>query len=169
MRPGLARGVSPRPAPGRLPPGGAGGAGGAWGTVPRTITAMAQDAIAFADALGLTPIDLLGYSIGGMIAQELALLWPQLVRRLVLAGTGPQGGQLMHGWISDVAKIANAESNGPEEFLRLFFEITETSRQKGQEYHRPSRRCAGRCLVEFRRCARVVDVGGICALAAAGG
>jgi len=110
------------------------GVGLSSGTVPRTITAMARDAIAFTDALGLTRIDLLGYSIGGMIAQELTLLRPQLVRRLVLAGTGPRGGQLMHGWISDVAKIANAENNGPEEFLRLFFEVTQTSRQKGAEY-----------------------------------
>lgn len=110
------------------------GVGLSTGTVPRTIAAMARDAIAFTDALGLTRIDLLGYSIGGMIAQELTLQRPQLVRRLVLAGTGPQGGQLMHGWISDVAAIANAEDNGPDDLLRLFFEITETSRQKGLEY-----------------------------------
>ena len=110
------------------------GVGLSSGTVPRTITAMARDAIAFTDALGLTRIDLLGYSIGGMIAQELTLLRPQLVLRLVLAGTGPQGGQLMHGWISDVAAIANAENNGPDDLLRLFFEITETSRQRGLEY-----------------------------------
>ncbi len=110
------------------------GVGLSTGTVPRTITAMARDALAFTDALGLHRIDLLGYSIGGMIAQELTLLRPQLVRALVLAGTGPQGGQLMHGWISDVAAIANAENNGPADLLRLFFEITETSQQKGREY-----------------------------------
>jgi len=110
------------------------GVGLSTGTVPRNITAMARDAIAFTDALHLTRIDLLGYSIGGMIAQELTLLRPPLVRRLVLAGTGPQGGQLMHGWISDVAAIANAENNGPADLLNLFFEVTETSRQKGKEY-----------------------------------
>ena len=110
------------------------GVGLSSGRAPRNINAMARDAIAFADALGQPQIDLLGYSIGGMIAQEMAILRPQLIRRLVLAGTGPQGGELMHGWISDVAAIANAEHNGPEDLLRLFFEITETSRQKGQEY-----------------------------------
>ena len=110
------------------------GVGLSSGTVPRNITAMARDAIAFTDALGLTRIDLLGYSLGGEVAQELTLLRPQLVRRLVLAATGPQGGQLMHGWISDVARIANAENNRPEDLLSLFFEVTETSRQKGQEY-----------------------------------
>jgi pimeloyl-ACP methyl ester carboxylesterase len=110
------------------------GVGLSSGTVPASITAMARDAIAFMDALGLSLVDVLGYSIGGMIAQELALLRPQLVRRLVLAGTGPRGGELMHGWISDVAATANAEHNAPEDLLRLFFEVTETSRQKGREY-----------------------------------
>jgi pimeloyl-ACP methyl ester carboxylesterase len=110
------------------------GVGRSTGTVPASITAMARDVIAFTDAVGLTRMDLLGYSIGGMIAQELTLLRPQLVRKLVLAGTGPQGGQLMHGWISDVAAIANAENNGPGDLLDLFFEVTETSRQKGREY-----------------------------------
>lgn len=66
------------------------GVGLSSGTTPRNVTAMARNAIAFLDALGLTQIDLLGYSLGGMVAQELALLRPRLVRRLVLAGTGPQ-------------------------------------------------------------------------------
>jgi pimeloyl-ACP methyl ester carboxylesterase len=110
------------------------GVGLSSGTVPRNVTAMARDAIAFTDALGLRRIDLLGYSLGGEVAQELTLLRPQLVRRLVLAATGPQGGELMHGWISDVARIANAETNRPEDLIDLFFEVTETSRRKGMEY-----------------------------------
>jgi len=117
------------------------GVGLSSGTVPRTITEMARDVIAFTDALGLARIDLLGFSIGGMIAQELTLLRPQLVRRLVLAGTGPQGGLLMHGWISDVAYLANAAETHPEDQLTLFFEITPTSQEKGREF---LRRCAGR-------------------------
>ena len=117
------------------------GVGLSSGTVPRTITEMARDVIAFTYALGLTRIDLLGFSIGGMIAQELTLLRPQLVRRLVLAGTGPQGGLLMHGWISDVAYLANAAEARPEDQLTLFFEITPTSQEKGREF---LRRCAGR-------------------------
>jgi pimeloyl-ACP methyl ester carboxylesterase len=110
------------------------GVGLSSGTVPRSVTAMARDALAFTDALRLSRVDLLGYSLGGEVAQELTLLRPQLVRRLVLAATGPRGGELMHGWISDVARVANAEDNGPEELLQLFFEVTETSRQKGREY-----------------------------------
>ena len=117
------------------------GVGLSTGTVPRTITEMARDVIAFTDALDLTRIDLLGFSIGGMIAQELTLLRPQLVRRLVLAGTGPAGGLLMHGWISDVAYLANVAANHPEDQLILFFEITPTSQEKGQEF---LQRCAAR-------------------------
>ncbi|MFD8867233.1 alpha/beta fold hydrolase [Streptomyces sp. NPDC059590] len=110
------------------------GVGLSSGTVPHTITGMARDAIAFIDALGLTRIDLLGFSIGGMVAQELTLIRPQLVRRLVLAGTGPQSGQLMHGWINDVQYLANVADNHPEDLLSLFFEVTPTSQQKGREF-----------------------------------
>jgi pimeloyl-ACP methyl ester carboxylesterase len=111
------------------------GVGLSTGVVPRMVTEMARDAISFCDALELTEIDLLGYSLGGMVAQDLTLLRPQLVRRLVLAGTGPRGGgQLMHGWAPDVARIARADDNGPDELLWLFFEHTESSRKLGREY-----------------------------------
>ncbi|MFK0104328.1 alpha/beta fold hydrolase [Streptomyces sp. NPDC091217] len=109
------------------------GVGLSSGLVPPTITQMARDAIAFVDALELTRIDLLGFSIGGMVAQELTLIRPQLVRRLVLAGTGPRSGQLMHGWINDVQYIANVADNHPEDLLSLFFEVTPTSQQAGRE------------------------------------
>ena len=110
------------------------GVGLSSGLVPHTITEMARDAIAFIDALGLTRIDLLGFSIGGMIAQELTLIRPQLVRRLVLAGTGPRSGHLMHGWINDVQYLANAADNHPVDLLSLFFDLTPTSQQKGVEF-----------------------------------
>ena len=63
------------------------------GTVPDTIEAMARDAITFTGALGLNTIDLVGHSMGGLVAQEVALARPDLVRRLVLVGTGPRGGE----------------------------------------------------------------------------
>jgi pimeloyl-ACP methyl ester carboxylesterase len=111
------------------------GVGLSSGTVPRNVTQMARDAIAFADALGLSELDLLGYSLGGMVAQEVALLRPRLVRRLILAATGPRGGgRQMHGWIRDIEQLANAEGNGPDELLRIFFELSESSRQRGREY-----------------------------------
>jgi pimeloyl-ACP methyl ester carboxylesterase len=110
------------------------GVGLSSGTVPPAITAMARDAITFIEALGLPRIDLFGFSIGGMVAQELTLIRPQLVRRLVLAGTGPRSGVLMHGWINDVQSLANVADNHPEDLLSLFFDITPTSQQKGREY-----------------------------------
>ncbi|MCX5087913.1 alpha/beta hydrolase [Streptomyces sp. NBC_00365] len=110
------------------------GVGLSSGTVPPTITGMARDAITFVEALGLPRIDLFGFSIGGMVAQELTLIRPQLVRRLVLAGTGPRSGVLMHGWINDVQSLANVADNHPEDLLSLFFDITPTSQQKGREY-----------------------------------
>jgi pimeloyl-ACP methyl ester carboxylesterase len=107
------------------------GVGFSSGRVPRTVTEMARDAIEFIDALELGTVDLLGYSLGGMVAQEIALLRPWMVRRLVLAGTGPRGGQQMHGWIFDIEQTARAANPGLEELLRIFFDVTETSRALG--------------------------------------
>jgi pimeloyl-ACP methyl ester carboxylesterase len=96
---------------------------------------MARDAIAFLDAIDLSEVDVLGYSLGGMVAQEVALLRPRAVRRLVLAGTGPRGGgRQMHGWITDIEHTANLADNGVEDLLHIFFEITQTSRDLGREY-----------------------------------
>src|SRR5260370_20737082 len=61
------------------------------GIVPGTIEAMARDAVTFTGALGLTTIDVVAHSMGGLVAQEVALARPDLVRRVVLAGTGPPG------------------------------------------------------------------------------
>ena len=110
------------------------GVGLSSGKVPVTVTEMARDAIAFLDALGIDRIDLLGYSLGGMVAQELALLRPRAVRRIVLAGTGPRGGHQMHGWTFDIERTANQANNGIEDILRIFFGVTETSRELGREY-----------------------------------
>ena len=89
------------------------GVGGSTGTVPRTVTAMAHDALSFIDALELREIDVLGYSLGGYVAQELVLIRPRLVRRLVLAGTGPQGGEDMHGFSDEMFVDANRDQPGP--------------------------------------------------------
>ncbi|OKI49263.1 alpha/beta fold hydrolase [Micromonospora sp. CB01531] len=110
------------------------GVGLSSGKVPSTVTEMARDAIAFLDALEIGRIDVLGYSLGGMVAQELALLRPRVVRRIVLAGTGPRGGQQMHGWTFDIERTANNANNGIEDLLHIFFEVTETSRALGREY-----------------------------------
>src|SRR5919198_2866626 len=69
------------------------GVGASSGSTPTTIQEMARDAVAFIGALGLDQVDLFGFSMGGMIAQVIAQKEPQLVRKLILAGTGPAGGE----------------------------------------------------------------------------
>lgn len=78
------------------------GVGASGGLVPASVEAMGWDAIAFIRALGLTQVDLLGFSLGGGVAQMVALQAPELVRRLIHAGTGPRGG----GRIEEVSKVA---------------------------------------------------------------
>src|ERR1700722_10589351 len=77
------------------------GEGGSDGATPDTVGQMARDAIAF--TTGLSRIDLLGFSIGSFVAQEIALRRPALVRRLVLAASSaPKGAEGMHGWAPEV-------------------------------------------------------------------
>jgi pimeloyl-ACP methyl ester carboxylesterase len=95
---------------------------------------MARDVLLFVDALGLGQIDLLGFSLGGFIAQELALMRPRLVRRIVLAGTAPQGGPDLHRWTDDVYANACADEITAETALNVFFSGSEESRAKGMEY-----------------------------------
>src|SRR4051812_39906438 len=109
------------------------GVGGSTGVVPENVTAMARDALAFIDALGLQQIDLLGFSLGGYVAQELVLLRPRLVRRLVLAGTAPRGGPDLHRWSDDVYALATPDAPAAEDLLSLFFSGSEQSRAKGME------------------------------------
>lgn len=68
------------------------GIGASGGTAPVTVDEMARDAIALIHALGFEKVDLLGFSLGGFVAQDIALKAPDLVRRLILTGTGPAGG-----------------------------------------------------------------------------
>jgi pimeloyl-ACP methyl ester carboxylesterase len=110
------------------------GVGGSTGSTPRTVTAMAHDALRFVEALELDHIDLLGFSLGGFVAQEMVLIRPRLVRRLVLAGTGPEGGEDMHGFADDVYVSATRDEPGGEDLLALFFERSETSIVAGWEF-----------------------------------
>jgi pimeloyl-ACP methyl ester carboxylesterase len=68
------------------------GIGGSGGAAPLTVGEMADDAIQLIKALGLETVDVLGFSLGGFVAQDIALKAPDLVRRLILTGTGPAGG-----------------------------------------------------------------------------
>ena len=93
---------------------------------------MARDAIAFLDALQVTEADLLGFSIGSFVAQEIALIRPALVRRLVLAASAPQGAAGMHGWAPEVIGAIGTPRTRPEQYLGVFFTSSAASRQAGQ-------------------------------------
>jgi pimeloyl-ACP methyl ester carboxylesterase len=109
------------------------GVGSSTGEPSGNIAETARRMIAFVDALGLDGIDLLGFSIGGFVAQEIALVRPTLVRRLILAATGPKGAPGMHGWREDIAAAARGESK-PENLLYIMFAHSETSQAKGVEF-----------------------------------
>jgi pimeloyl-ACP methyl ester carboxylesterase len=109
------------------------GVGGSAGTTPDTIEQMARDAIAFIGALGHSQVDLLGFSIGSFVAQEIALRRPALVRRLVLASSAPTGAAGMHGWAPDVIGAVGTPQTSPEEYLGVFFAASAASQQAGKE------------------------------------
>ena len=110
------------------------GVGGSTGVVPDNVEDMARDVLRFADALGLREIDLLGFSLGGYVAQEVALVRPRLVRRIVLAGTAPQGAPRIHRWSDDVYALAAQDVLDPSRFIRLFFSGSEDSRAKAKAF-----------------------------------
>jgi pimeloyl-ACP methyl ester carboxylesterase len=110
------------------------GVAGSTGTTPGTVEAMALDAIAFTDALGLRRYDLLGFSLGGFVAQEVALIRPHQARRIVLAGTGPRGGRDMHVFTRVVLAVAVKDASVAEDLLTIFFEQTATSQARGREF-----------------------------------
>jgi pimeloyl-ACP methyl ester carboxylesterase len=121
------------------------GVGSSTGIVPDNVTDMARDVLLFVDVLGISEVDLLGFSLGGYISQELVLLRPRLVRRIVLAGTAPQGGPDLHRWSEDVYHHACADEINPEHALNVFFSGSEQSRARGMEYlDRTQKRTADR-------------------------
>ena len=109
------------------------GVGGSTGGTPHTIGQMAHDAIDFVTAMGFGQTDILGFSIGSFVAQEIALIRPAIVRRLVLASTAPQGAAGMHGWAPEVIGAIGTPETRPEEYLDIFFARSSSSRQAGQQ------------------------------------
>jgi pimeloyl-ACP methyl ester carboxylesterase len=103
------------------------------GRTPSTVAQMALDAIDFIDALEVGEIDLLGFSIGSFVAQEIALTRPDTVRRVVLASSAPQGASGMHGWAPEVIGAVGKPQTSPEEYLSVFFAGSSASRAAGQE------------------------------------
>ena len=107
------------------------------GEVPTRIEVMGANAIAFINALGYEQVDVLGFSIGGFVAQEITLQAPELVRRLVLVGTGPRGGQGMGTLTPEAEHIFGATYEVPEEiWLKVHFAISPTSQAAGREFLR---------------------------------
>ncbi|MFZ2646693.1 MAG: alpha/beta hydrolase [Trichococcus flocculiformis] len=111
------------------------GVGLSSGQVPGTIKEMAEDAIDFIKALGFKQIDILSFSMGGMIAQELLELEPTLIRKVILTGTGPRGGK----GIENVTKISNQDSVRAIFTLKdvktyLFFTRTSNGKKKAKEF-----------------------------------
>jgi pimeloyl-ACP methyl ester carboxylesterase len=111
------------------------GIGSSSGKPANTMEQMADDAITFIKAKGFRQVDLFGFSMGGMIAQEIVLKEPQLVRRMILAGTGPAGGE----GISTVAGVANydlvrATFTGQDPKQYLFFTRTPGGIEAGKAF-----------------------------------
>ena len=105
------------------------------GDVPKTFEEMGANALAFTRALDLKEVDVLGFSIGGFVAQEITLQAPELVRRLVLVGTGPRGGQGMDTLTPEAQQIFSATYNKPEElWLKVHFTPSEASQAAGHEF-----------------------------------
>lgn len=111
------------------------GVGASTGSTPKTIEEMAEDAVTFIRALGLEQVDVLGFSMGGMIAQVIAQTEPQLIRRMILAGTGPAGGE----GIKNVTRLSHFDTaralltlQDPKQFL--FFTRTANGRRAGKEF-----------------------------------
>jgi len=111
------------------------------GEVPTTFEQMGANAIAFIQALGLKRVDVLGFSIGGFVAQEITLQAPRLVRRLVLVGTGPRGGENMASLTPEAQRIFGATYKVPEElWLKVHFTDSEASQAAGREFLKRFRR-----------------------------
>jgi pimeloyl-ACP methyl ester carboxylesterase len=105
------------------------------GEVPRSVEAMAANAAAFIKALGLAKVDVLGFSLGGLVAQELTLTEPQLVRRLILVGTGPRSGEGMASLTPEAQQIFGGRYDEPDHlWLKVFFTASEVSQAAGRAY-----------------------------------
>ncbi len=105
------------------------------GEVPDNFPEMAINAAAFIRALGLKQVDFLGFSIGGIVAQELALQEPGLIRKLILVGTGPRGGEGMATLTPEAQQIFGATyENADDVWLKVFFTDSEDSQKAGRAY-----------------------------------
>jgi pimeloyl-ACP methyl ester carboxylesterase len=112
------------------------GLGRSTGEVPDTIAGMAKHALAFLDGLGLKSCDVLGFSLGGMVAQQLAQDRPSIFRRMILVGTAPRGGEdIMHLDKPSLAKyLGDPKLQGYAVLQKIFFAPTESSQTAGAAF-----------------------------------
>jgi pimeloyl-ACP methyl ester carboxylesterase len=100
------------------------------GEPPSAVASMAEDCVDFCDALNLKKIDVLGFSLGGMIVQQLAFQHPDMIRRMILIGTGPRGGEGM-----TFTELSAEEQDDPLALLvNAFFTPSDTSQAAGRAY-----------------------------------
>ena len=112
------------------------GLGRSSGTVPKTVAGMATHALAFLGGLGLTNCDVLGFSLGGMVAQQMVLERPSIFRRMILVGTAPRGGEdIMHLDKPNLAKhLGDPALRGYAVLQKIFFAPTESSQAAGAAF-----------------------------------
>ena len=106
------------------------GVGSSTGETPSTVAAMTKDCIDFCRALDLRNIDVVGFSLGGMIAQQLAFEHPEMVRRMILMGTGPRGGEGMTFTELSLDELADPVAL----LMSVFFTSSEASKAAGRAY-----------------------------------
>ncbi len=112
------------------------GIGRSTGEVPDTMAGMTQHVLAFLDGLGIKICDVLGFSLGGVIAQQMAQDRPSIIRRMILVGTGPRGGEdIMHLEKPSLAKhIQDPQNHGYGVLQKIFFAPTKTSQAAGEAF-----------------------------------
>ncbi len=112
------------------------GVGRSDGTVPNTVGEMAEHALAFLDALNIKTCDVLGYSLGGMVAQDMVRSRPTVFRKIILVGTAPRGGEdVMHMDKPSLAKWTSDKSlHGYQVLQKIFFDQTDASQAAGGEF-----------------------------------
>jgi pimeloyl-ACP methyl ester carboxylesterase len=111
------------------------GVGLSTGVAPETVAGMARDAASLIDALGLEHVDLFGFSMGGYVAQQIVVDRPELVRRLIVVGTGPRGGDGMAQLAPDTARLFG-KAYDPQDltWLPIFFSPSDASQAAGRRF-----------------------------------
>jgi len=107
------------------------GVGNSNGETPDNVLEMTKDAVDFIKALGIDQFDVLGFSLGGFIAQFLGVNYSEMVRKIIIVGAAPQGAKVLEGFYDLIGK--GSQLSPSELFLYIFFTKSEASRLKGQE------------------------------------